>query len=163
MNWAHVHLILNHVPVLGSVFCLLLVAVGWAMADLNVKRVALAMTLLTGLAALPVYFTGEPAEHVVEGLPGVNERAIHEHEEFSTYALVAALVTGAAAGVALAFTWRDRDGRVPRWASPAILALLLVTTGLMGWTAYLGGRIHHPETEFSFAPASDGRDAGPVV
>jgi hypothetical protein len=36
--------------------------------------------VLTALLALPVYFTGEPAEKVVERLPGVTEPLIEEHE-----------------------------------------------------------------------------------
>ena len=48
-------------------------------------------------------------------------------------------------------------GEVPKWAAWGTLALLLVSNGLVVWTAQAGRQIHHPETRPDFVvPVGDG-------
>ena len=107
MNWAHVHLMLNHLPVLGTVFGLALLA--WAMLrrDETLQRAALATFVLTALAAIPVFLTGEPSEEMVEHLTGTAEQAIEAHEDAAVVALVAVEVLGALA-IATLLLFRKR-------------------------------------------------------
>ena len=70
MNAIHVHLMLTHVPVLGTVFGLgLLLVALWRRSD-EVKKVALGVFVLAALFAVPVYLTGEPAEDGVNPTSG---------------------------------------------------------------------------------------------
>ncbi|MCI0564610.1 MAG: hypothetical protein MN733_39585, partial [Nitrososphaera sp.] len=69
MNLAHVHLLLNHFPVIGTVFGFLFLAYAMAKKSEELKKVSLGIFVLIALIALPVYFTGEPAEEVVKHLP----------------------------------------------------------------------------------------------
>jgi hypothetical protein len=85
MNWAHVHLMLSHLPVVGTIFGLLLLLLAQLRKSEELKRVSLGIFVLTALLALPVYFTGEPAEKVVEHLPGVTEPLIEEHENAALF------------------------------------------------------------------------------
>jgi len=62
MNWAHIHLSLNHLPVVGIIFGVLLLLLALLRKSEELKRVSLGVFVLTALIALPVYFTGEPAE-----------------------------------------------------------------------------------------------------
>ena len=62
MNWAHVHLLINHIPVLGTVFGTLLLVFGMAKKNETIKRVSLGIFAIIAVATVPVYFTGEPAE-----------------------------------------------------------------------------------------------------
>ena len=41
MNWAHMHLLINHIPVLGMVFGTLLLAYGLVKKNEEIKRVSL--------------------------------------------------------------------------------------------------------------------------
>src|SRR5881628_1094402 len=97
MNWAYVHLILNHFPVIGTVLGLLLFL--WAMARRSeeLKGGACGLFVLAGLLALPTYWTGEPAEDRVKGLPGVAQALVEEHEDAATFAVIASAVLGALA------------------------------------------------------------------
>ena len=143
MNWAHLHLLLNHLPVLGTVFGLGLLA--WAVLRRNdaVQRVALGTFVVVALLALPAYFTGEPAEGVVEHAAGVAETFIETHEAAALVALIGAELVGLLALVAL---YRARGGRTASvLATRAVLVMATVTVGLMAWTANLGGRIRHAE------------------
>lgn len=152
MNWAHIHLLLNHLPVVGTIFGVLLLLLALVRKSEELKRVGLGVLVLAALIALPVYFTGEPAEKVVEHLPGVAEPMIERHENAALFAL---LMAGGAGVVALAgLILFRRAEKLPRWIVAATLVLSLATSGLMGWTANLGGQTRHTEIRADFkAPA----------
>lgn len=143
MNYAHLHLILNHLPVIGSgfVFVLLLVAVFRKSEEL--KRVALGFLILVALTSIPVYLTGEPAEEVVEHLAGISEAALERHEEAAQFSFSALLGLGVLALVTLVVAKRRGE------TSPLLLKLTLlisvIVMALLGWTANLGGEIRHSE------------------
>jgi beta-lactamase regulating signal transducer with metallopeptidase domain len=73
MNWAHIHLLLNHVPVLGTIFGLALLGYAVLKRSEALKRAALGVFVAVALLALPVYFTGEPAEEAVQSAAGVSK------------------------------------------------------------------------------------------
>jgi LPXTG-motif cell wall-anchored protein len=143
MNLAHLHLILNHLPVLGVPFGLALLGYGlWRRSD-ELKRTALAVLLLAALVTVPVYFTGEPAEDVVKGLPGVSRPLLSRHEDAATTAFVVVGIAGLAALAGLLAFRRNKN--LPGWYSGLILAVSLAASGLLVWTANLGGKARHPE------------------
>jgi uncharacterized membrane protein len=152
MNWAHIHLLLNHLPVVGTILGVLLLLFALLRKSEELKRVSLGVFVFTALLALPAYFTGEPAEEVVEHLPGVAKSLIEKHENAALFAL---LMDGGAGVVALAgLILFRRAERLPGWIVAAALVLSPATSGLMVWTANLGGRIHHTEIRADFkAPA----------
>jgi uncharacterized membrane protein len=143
MNWAHLHLMLNHLPVVGSLFAVGLVLYAVLRKSPELQKAGLGLLVVVALTALPAFLTGEPAEHAVEELPGVSEEAIEHHEEAASLALAAALVTGAVAAVGLALS--RREGVPSRRLVLVCAVLALGTLALMGRTANLGGRIRHPE------------------
>jgi hypothetical protein len=93
--------------------------------------------------AVPVYLTGEPAEHLVEHLPGVTKPAIEQHEESAEAAFIAVLVLGIAVLGALGFFRGPRP--IPHWFGVVSLVIALATCGLMLRTANLGGKVRHTE------------------
>jgi uncharacterized membrane protein len=148
MNSAHFHLMLNHVPVLGTAFGLALLA--WALLRKNeeLRRTSLGFLIIVALLAIPTYLTGQPAEELVENLPGVDKPAIEQHEEAAELAFVGILVVGAAALTGLIFFRRGKS--VPNSFSVMILVLSLIVFVLMARTANLGGLIRHLETRQDF-------------
>jgi len=162
MNWAHVHLLLNHVPVLGTVFGLTLL--GWAMLRRNssVQRVALGVFVAIAVLALPAYFTGEPAKDVVEHAARVSEPAIEAHESSALTSLIGVELLGMVALVGLYAARRNRplSANVTR----AALFVSLVTAVLMARTANLGGQILHLEiqagAESPVTPHGDENEGG---
>lgn len=141
---AHWHLILNHVPVVGSLFALGLLAWGCRRRSDDLKRAALGAVVLVALAAVPAYLTGEPAWEDIMGLPASEQDAqIEAHQRAAQFAFGSSTFTGI---VALITLMRGRQGRA--LSSPltaAALVLLLATTGLMAYVANLGGMIRHKE------------------
>ena len=143
MNATHLHLILNHLPVLGTAFGLGLLLFGLWRRSSELKKTALGVFVIVALAAVPVYLTGEPAEDGVESLPGVSKPVIEQHEKAAGVALTGVVVLGVAAlGGLICF----RRGRLlPAWFSVSLLATSMIVSGLMAWTANLGGQVRHTE------------------
>ena len=143
----------------GIVFGLLVLAYAWIRRKKEATQIGLGLFVLSGLAAVAVYLTGEAAEEAVEGLVSVSHALIERHEEAALIALIATIVLGTMSLVGLWLSRRD----VPRWFSGATLALALVVSGIMAWTTNLGGQINHPEIRSStaiVAPVGSEADAG---
>ena len=140
---AHLHLLLNHLPVVGSLFALGLLAWGlWRRSDV-LQRAALGAAVIVAMATIPTYLTGEPAWEDIMDVPGENDPFILAHQFVAGFAFGASVLTGIMAIVALV---KGRKGNpLPVRLTTVVLLLLLVTTGLMGYVANLGGRIRHTE------------------
>ena len=154
MSVVHLHLILNHVPVIGMAFALLILGVAiWRRND-GMGR--LGLVVMAGLAVITaaVFLTGEPAEEAVETVANVSEAMIHPHEEAAEASLIATAIAGGFALVALV-VYRRRS--LPRWVTGAAFTAALVASTTLGWTANLGGRIRHTEIGGT-AAASSGED-----
>jgi hypothetical protein len=144
MNAVHIHLLLNHVPVIGTFIAVLLLGYALLRRSQALVRAGLGMLVLVALAAGVVYVTGEPAEELVEGLAGTSMPILERHEEA---ALVAVLLLGLAAlfAFAILLVFRRRESGIPwRFATAAFLFALLPAAA-MGYVANLGGQIRHPE------------------
>ena len=143
MTWAHVHLATNHLPVVLVPVAIAMLGAAWATKSAELRKAGLAWLVVAAMTGVGAYFTGEPAEDVVEALPGVSQPAIEEHEEAAMLAAVATVTAGVVALCALVI------GRgpvpVPAWILVTTFAVGLVAAALMVWTANLGGRISHPE------------------
>ncbi len=152
MDAAHLHLLLNHIPVIGTAAGLFLLAWGlWRNSD-ELKRVSLAIFMISAVVAIPTYLTGESAEELVEHLSGVSESLIERHEDAAVVSIVALEALGLAAAVTLALF--QRAHRAVNVMLVASLALAVVTGALMARTANLGGQIRHTEIRpFTSSPA----------
>lgn len=143
MSGVHLHLWLNHVPILGTYFGLALLVLGLAWrADLLVRAAWLGL-VVSALAAGPVYFSGEPAEDTVKGRAEVSEWFIERHEDAAKKAFAATLVLGLVAVAALVATRGER--RPTRVWVALTLVFGLVAAGLLGYAGGLGGKIRHAE------------------
>jgi uncharacterized membrane protein len=152
MSWGHLHLLLNHVPVIGTVLGLLLLLVAFARKSDELKKVTLGLFVLIALVTIPVYLTGEPAEEMVENIPGISKATIDRHEDAALFSLIAVEVAGiiALAGLLL---FRTKKG-LGNLLAIVTLAFSVVTGGLMAWTANLGGQVRHTEISSGVAAES---------
>ena len=142
-NAAHWHLVLNHAPVFGSLAALLLIAWAFIKNTDEAKRIGLSALVLVALISIPAFLTGEPAEGLLKGLPGISKRWMSNHEEVAEVALWVAIAAGALALGLLLFFRKARS--IPRWSIGVMLLVTLAVFGLMGRAANYGGKIHHPE------------------
>jgi uncharacterized membrane protein len=143
MNWAHVHLMINHFPVVGVLGAILLLVYSLVRKSDEVKMVSFGLFVLIALMTLAVFFTGQAAADAVKKLPGVTEAYIGRHEEMADVAVVLMETLGVAALAGLIFL--RRSGAIPKWIVVIVLLLSLVTAAVVGLTANLGGQIRHTE------------------
>ena len=152
-NWAHVHLLVNHIPVLGTVFGLALLLIVMKGNREDGKKAALGTFVVVALVAILTYLTGEPAEEVVEHLPGISEDIIETHEEFAIVSLVAVEVLGLVSLVGLLLS--RKSARIPPRFVTICFFLSLAALATLAWTCHLGGQIHHPESRSGFVGPTD--------
>jgi hypothetical protein len=143
MNVGHLHLMLNHLPVLAAPALLALLAYGLGRRLPEVTRLALWCTAALGVVALLVYFTGEAAEEMIEALPTFDDELVERHEEVAFWATTLLVGSAGVAGWAL-WSWR-RQGVQPRTTTRLVLAGLVIGTLVTMVTAWTGGPIGHPE------------------
>ncbi len=143
INWAHVHLMINHIPVIGIPGTILLLIYALARKSEEVKMVAFGLFVLLAILTIFVYLTGDAASDIVKKLPGVTEGSIGSHEEVADLSLVLIEALGVLALAGLIFL--RRSGAIPKWIVSAVLVLSLVTAVIVGYTANLGGEIRHSE------------------
>ena len=142
MNGVHIHLLLNHIPVIGMLIGLVVFALGvWRRND-SWARLALGLFVMVAVAALATMLTGEGAEEAVERLPGVTDAIIEPHEEAAKLAAIGAYVLGTISLAALVWVRRPR---LPRALTVVVLPIVLLVAGLMAYAANLGGQIRHTE------------------
>lgn len=148
MNAAHLHLLVNHLPILGILFGLFVLIAGLLLNQTLIRRVALVGLIVAGVSALPANKTGEEAEEIVEHLEGVSHDLIHEHEEKAEAFL---LVAGGLALLSAVGLWAELKNHAQRKMLNYLV--LAVAAGAMFMAAGVGnsgGEIRHPEIRKDF-------------
>lgn len=143
MNLAHLHLVLNHIPVLGAVVSVVLTLVVLAKKDAGVQKLTLWWLILMGVLGGLIYLTGEPAEEAVEHLSWFQESFVDRHEDAALWALVVSEVLGLMGVFGLYLQKKKLATSIRFWQAAMIVAVISLI--LMGWTANLGGQIRHTE------------------
>jgi len=145
MDAVHLHLALNHFPVVGFIlFTPLFIYALWKRQEV-LLRICLVFFFILGILAVVVHTSGENAEEIVEETLEVNHRTIHEHEEWGERAYWFAALCGFASIFIIAMRWQFEAWK--RWVYIAVLALSLATSGLMFKAASEGGKIRHTELD----------------
>ncbi len=143
MSSAHLHILLNHIPVIGTAFAAIALVWGLIKRSDEIKKLSLIFLVLTCLCTIPVYLTGEEAEGNIVGIEGVNEDYIEPHEDFAFYAFIASDVAGALALITL-FLYR-KPKHIPMGIAILFFLIIVFLNSMMAWTAHLGGLINHTE------------------
>ncbi len=143
LNLAHLHLLLNHFPTVGTIVATGLFVLALAKRSDDLKRASLAAFFALAVIAVPAYMTGYSAQAAIKGRPGISAAMIDSHQVAALIALIVMEITGVAAWFGL---WQyRRDARPKRWVMPTLLVLSLATMGLMARAANIGGGVVHEE------------------
>jgi amino acid transporter len=143
MDATHMHLLVNHIPILGSIFGALLLGIGMALRNRSVEITALCTLLLAVLFTLPAYFSGEEAEHMVEHMASVSEYELEEHEEHAELSVWMMVASGVMALMTLvSYSKAKHLTNITRMAT---LIVSLIAFATMVPLALHGGKIIHSE------------------
>lgn len=153
MEATHVHLLLNHVPILATLFGIILLSIALLIKNTTLEVTALSLVLVGALVTIPVYLSGEEAEHKVEHMAGISEYELEEHEEHAESVLWIMMATGALALMTL-LSYKTSP-RLTRSARLATLALGIISFVLLIPLANHGGKIVHSELRESDTAESE--------
>jgi hypothetical protein len=152
MDLTHIHLLLNHFPTIGYIIGGGLFLLALIMKSDDLKLASLVVLLGIALLAIPTYMSGNGAQAGIKSLPGVSKSLMEAHEGAALAATAFMLFTGAFAWLGL---WQFRRlARIPSWNLAVILALTLVSLGLMIRASNLGGEIRHAEIRAAVEPGA---------
>jgi hypothetical protein len=162
MTIAHVHLLLNHIPVLGAVVGLGLFLLSLVRRNDDLKRASLEVWFLVSLLTIPAYLSGNAAEQAIVERPDVAGALITVHEDAAVFAFILMQITGVLAWLGL---WQYRRNTAPRplrWTLSAVVIFSVLTVAAMARTATLGGEIRHPEIIAAGTVAAEAATALPT-
>src|SRR3954470_6114864 len=84
-NMAHLHLLLNHVPTLGTTVVLGLLIVAYIRRDEPLKLVGLEILFLIALLTLSAFMTGVAAFMKLRDQPGIADQAVRLHQDVAIF------------------------------------------------------------------------------
>lgn len=143
MNDAHLHLLFNHLPIVGLAFSLLALIVSLALSNAPMRRLSFMLFVAAALAAIPAFLTGEPAEEQIEhSLPDADAQ-METHEDQGKIALWTCIAVGVVALFGLYADYKNM-------AFVKTIAIALLIGGLanllfMYRVGNSGGEIRHTE------------------
>jgi uncharacterized membrane protein len=149
-------MVVNHFPIIGTIFGLGILITGIVMKNTVIKNVAYVLFVIAAIFGLVSMSTGEGAEEIAENLPSVTDQIIHEHEEMAEKLALVLYVLG---GVSLVGLFMN----VKNHAKASLVSYLAFLIALVGvflgkQTGTTGGEVRHTEIRenASISNASEG-------
>ena len=143
MDATHIHLLLTHFPIVGTIIGIVILIYGIYSKNESVIKVSLGTFVAMALLTIPVFLTGEGAAETVEHIPGVLENTIEEHEELAETAIWLMGLLGVLSLINLYVIFKKLS--FSKTITLLTLLVSLVTFGLFAQVGNLGGQIRHSE------------------
>ncbi|WP_309608713.1 hypothetical protein [Flavobacterium sp.] len=142
MNDAHLHLLINHFPIIGCVFGLGILIFGIILKNKTLQNTAYILFIIVMFTGKASMFTGENAEDIVEEL-GISKDLIHEHEEHAETFMNIVYALGVVSIISLFANIKNH----PKSNLIAFLTLILAVVALVlsKSVGTSGGEIRHTE------------------
>ncbi len=160
MNQAHIHLLLTHLPIVGSLLGTLALLAGFAFRSEHVKRTALGLFLFAALSAIPTFLTGEGAEEIVENVPGIQEGLIGRHEDMASIFIWLIGGLGLLSLATLTATLKVKDAPLSKALYAVTLIVSLVAASFATQVGATGGKIRHTEIGGATVQVDAGQEGG---
>ena len=143
MNDAHLHMVVNHFPIIGTIFGLGILIAGLILKNDVIKNVAYILFVVAAIFAGLSMATGEGAEEMVEDLPNVGDQIIHIHEEMAEKLAIVLYVLGGISLIGLFLNFKKH-------AKATLVSYLIVLVAIIGvflgkQTGTTGGEVRHTE------------------
>jgi uncharacterized membrane protein len=151
MNDAHLHMVLNHFPIIGLIIGTLILLAGIIFKSVVSKKIALTVLLFSAVFAIPTFGTGEDAEEVVEHMSTMTEQThhlIHEHEEKAEFFMPFIWSIILLSLASLFFEWKKKT--FAKYISILTLIVSLIACYIAREVGTSGGEIAHPEIRKDF-------------
>lgn len=143
MNDAHLHMVVNHFPIIGIILGFGILVTGIFLKNNSVKNTAYCLFIVGAIFAAVSMATGEGAEEIAEKLPSVTDQIIHEHEEMAEKLAIVLYALGLVSLIGLYLNFKNH-------AKANLISYLAVLIAVVGvflgkQTGTTGGEIRHTE------------------
>jgi uncharacterized membrane protein len=143
MNDAHLHMVVNHFPIIGTFFGIGILITGIFLNNSSIKNTAYILFIIAAIFGALSMGTGEGAEEIVEDFPNIGKAIIHEHEELAEKFALVLYVTGVFALISLVAA--IKKFRLAKVFSIITLILALISGIVSINVGTSGGEIRHTE------------------
>jgi uncharacterized membrane protein len=141
MDQTHLHLITNHLAIIGTLFAGIVLLIGLISNTVQTRIAAFILMLISSIGGYITFKTGHEAEETVEHMKGISEYVIEQHEEVAEKALwfIILLFIASIAGLYAGKKNLSAEKKI----SWIILLIAFISFAIFAWTGYLGGQIMH--------------------
>ena len=143
MNEAHLHLMINHFPIILPIIGLLILLGGLYFHSETIKRTAYVIFVFGAISTIAAIVSGGAAEDVVEHIQGIDKTFIETHEETADVFAVLSYILGAISVVGLWASITQR--RFSNTLAIITMFFCLIVLFFAARTATTGGEIRHTE------------------
>lgn len=141
MSPAYPHLLVNHLPVDGTLVATVLLAVALRRRTIEGALYGYAALVIVALLAIVAFVTGNFAPPALDRVPGISRDQITFHQIMGLAAMIVAVLAGLLACIPLVLT----TIAARRGVLIAYLVVALLLDALFAYTAFTGGAIRHTE------------------
>jgi len=163
-NPAYQHLLINHLPIIGTAMGVVALVVGLAVRQRTALLPGLVILLVAGFSAWPVYETGSAAYKSIRKISDDSGSDwLDEHMDRADNTVWVFYTMAGLAGLAITVPRRWPTATVPLAVASAMAGV--VCTGVAGYIARPGGLVRHTEFRSSASPAepAEGPPASPAA
>lgn len=143
MNDAHLHMLVNHFPIVGTILGLLVLIGGLFLKNNSVKNTSYCLFVVAAIFAFFSMATGDGAEKLVEDMPSVGHKIIHEHEELAEKFAIVLYLLGVVSIIGLITSIKKHPKA--NFFSYAIAVIAIVAVFFSTKVGTSGGEIRHTE------------------
>jgi uncharacterized membrane protein len=143
MNDAHLHMVVNHFPIIGIILGFGILVTGIFLKNNSVKNTAYCLFIVGAIFAAVSMATGEGAEEIAENLPSVTDQIIEKHEELAEKLAIVLYALGVISIIGLFLNYKNHSKAI----FVAYIAVLVAIAGIFlgKKTGTSGGEIRHTE------------------
>ncbi|MCG9792883.1 hypothetical protein [Flavobacterium algicola] len=152
MNDAHLHLMVNHFPIVGLIFGFGILISGLYFRNNGIKNTAYSIFIVAAIAAFLSMYTGEGAEELVEDMPNIGQQIVHTHEEFAEKLAILLYITSVLS--IYGFYLNVKIHSRARLISIIVLVIAAIALVFALKTGESGGDIRHTEIRSSAVRAT---------
>ncbi|UFH45805.1 hypothetical protein LNP27_11820 [Flavobacterium galactosidilyticum] len=143
MNDAHLHLVVNHFPIIGTILALGVLIAGFFLKNSSVKNTAYGLFIVSAIFAALSMSTGEGAEEMVEDMPNIGKRIIHVHEEIAEKLAIVLYLLGGISVLGIILNLKNHAKA--KFISIVALIVAIGAVYLAQLVGTTGGEIRHTE------------------
>ena len=141
MNDAHLHLLVNHFPIVGTILGLMILIWGVSLRNISIKNTACFLFIIAAVFTVFSMATGEGAEELVEDMPAIGHEIIHNHEELAEKFAIVMYLLGVVSVIGLITNFRNHPKAT--FFSYVIVVIAVVAVFLSVKVGTSGGEIRH--------------------